>query len=101
MKEIGFRRSGEGSTTAGAAAASTILGELGLPTGGVEVLDGSGLANDKVTCDLLAAILEQAGHESGLAEGLPVAGKTGTLRARFLQTEAVGRLRAKSGFLNQ
>ena len=101
VKEIGFRRSGEGSTTAGAAAVSTILGELGLPTGGVEVLDGSGLANDKVTCDLLAAILEQAGRESGLAEGLPVAGKTGTLRARFLQTEAVGRLRAKSGFLNQ
>ena len=101
LKEVGRVRSGEGSTEVGAAAATQILTELGLPTDGVVVLDGSGLAADEVTCDLLAAILETNGRDSELASGLPVAGETGTLRTRFLGTDAKGRLRAKSGFLNQ
>src|SRR5690606_7694878 len=49
----------------------------------------------------LIEVLEEGGGPDGaLAEALPVAGRTGTLRGRFRGTPAEGRLRAKTGSLN-
>jgi D-alanyl-D-alanine carboxypeptidase/D-alanyl-D-alanine-endopeptidase (penicillin-binding protein 4) len=66
----------------------------------VVVLDGSGLhGGDRVTCNLLVALLDQRGLDSDLGQGLPVAGQSGTLRERFLSTSVINRLHAKTGFL--
>jgi D-alanyl-D-alanine carboxypeptidase/D-alanyl-D-alanine-endopeptidase (penicillin-binding protein 4) len=102
VKELGLQRLGEGSTEVGTQAVVEILSGLGLPMDGVVMRDGSGLHDEnRVTCDLLIALLERAGEDSDLAAGLAVAGQSGTLVERFLDTFVSGRLRAKSGFLDE
>jgi D-alanyl-D-alanine carboxypeptidase/D-alanyl-D-alanine-endopeptidase (penicillin-binding protein 4) len=65
------------------------------------VSDGSGLSPDnRLTCGYLTALLEQEGENSAVTAGLAVAGETGTLRDRFIGTDVEGRLRAKTGTLN-
>jgi D-alanyl-D-alanine carboxypeptidase/D-alanyl-D-alanine-endopeptidase (penicillin-binding protein 4) len=90
------------SVTAAAAA-------LGVPTRGVALQDTSGLSHDdRITPAALVAVLRQAAAPGRrqlrpLLAGLPVAGLTGTLSARFLTTpsdKAAGVLRAKTGTLS-
>lgn len=101
LKQLGVVTGGGGSTQAGAAAVTAVLAEEGLPMRGVEVVDGSGLdLGNRTTCGFLTDLLADRGDESLLAAGLPVAGRTGTLEGRFLDTIAEGRLRAKTGTLN-
>lgn len=100
-KELGALVSQEGSTAAGTAAISTLLGQQDLPLDGVDVADGSGLSPDnRTTCLLLSDILEQEGPESPLADGLAVAGESGTLAAFLVGTDVAGRLSGKTGSLN-
>jgi serine-type D-Ala-D-Ala carboxypeptidase/endopeptidase (penicillin-binding protein 4) len=102
LKEVGLSRRGEGSTAAGAAAVEEILGEEGFDLTGVDLTDGSGLAGtNRVTCRLLHQVLADAGPRSTLVNGLAVAGRTGTLESLFAGTPAEGRLRAKTGSLNE
>lgn len=53
---------------------------------------------DRITCSLLTAALASAPQ---LAERLAVAGRTGTLKARFVGTPVAGRLHAKTGSLDR
>jgi D-alanyl-D-alanine carboxypeptidase len=46
-------------------------------------------------------LLDKEGPGSALAPGLPVAGQTGTLDVRLLDPSTAGRVRAKTGTLNQ
>ena len=111
LKEVGFARSGQGSTAAGAAAVEEILTEAGFDLTGSDVVDGSGLAgSNRVTCGLLHAVLSDAGVGSPLVRGLAVAGRSGTLGELATQfanlpdfsgTPIEGRLRAKTGSLNE
>ena len=102
VKELGYRAGGSGSTSAGVAAVTSEIAELGLPTGGSVVADGSGLAEgNRQTCGLLQGLLDRSGPESPLAGGLAVAGQTGTLSMRYVGTAVAGRMRAKTGTLNQ
>lgn len=102
VKELGLSRVGEGSTAAGTQAVTDILTGLGLPTDGLVVADGSGLHDDdRVSCDLLAAVLVRAGPDSAVATSLAVAGESGTLAERFLDSFVSGRLRAKTGSLDE
>lgn len=102
LKELGHRRSGEGSFGAGQAAVETILAEEGIDAGPVVVADGSGLATENVvTCELAVDLLEHAPTADAVRAGLAVAGESGTLARRWLGTELVGRVRAKTGTLNQ
>ncbi len=102
LKEIGFARSGRGSTAGGSAAVEAILSEEGFDLAGSDAVDGSGLAgSNRITCGLLEAVLADAGVRSPLVQGLAVAGETGTLAASFNGTPAEGRLRAKTGSLNE
>jgi D-alanyl-D-alanine carboxypeptidase/D-alanyl-D-alanine-endopeptidase (penicillin-binding protein 4) len=108
------RESGEPASFAGVAEAlpSAVAG-LGVPTTGLDLVDGSGLArSDRVSARTLAGLL--AASASGSAEtqslrpllsGLPVAGFTGTLSDRFgsgadrAASSAAGTVRAKTGTL--
>lgn len=111
LKEIGFVHDGRGSTTGGAAAVEAILADAGFDLTGSDAVDGSGLAgSNRVTCSLLHAVLADAGVRSPLVRGLAVAGRTGTLGTTFADlsiipdfsgTPLVGRLRAKTGSLNE
>ncbi len=95
---------------AGAAAAVTAqLTKMGLPMQGVHIVDGSGLSpRDKLTPGMLAALLRYAASDDhprlhGIFSGLPVAGWSGTLEARFKSKSAAGArgvFRAKTGTLD-
>ncbi|MEU9338442.1 D-alanyl-D-alanine carboxypeptidase/D-alanyl-D-alanine-endopeptidase [Streptomyces sp. NPDC048290] len=80
------------------------LKNLGLPVKGAAFKDGSGLdRDDRLTADLLTALLAKAADPDLPAlrptlTGLPVAGFTGTLSARY-GDGAAGVVRAKTGTL--
>lgn len=82
------------------------LASLGVDTAGSRFADGSGLNRaDKVSAGLLTGLLAKAADPQRpelrpVLTGLPVAGFTGTLRARNAGTSpAAGLLRAKTGTL--
>jgi D-alanyl-D-alanine carboxypeptidase/D-alanyl-D-alanine-endopeptidase (penicillin-binding protein 4) len=101
--------SGQPASFAGAATAVTNeLGKLGLPLGGVHIVDGSGLSNqNRLTPLLLTSLLTYDAKPANanlhaLFTGMPVAGWSGTLAGRFKTkstTGVRGTLRAKTGSL--
>jgi serine-type D-Ala-D-Ala carboxypeptidase/endopeptidase (penicillin-binding protein 4) len=100
LKEIGVAAGGGGSRPAGLAVVQSRLQSWGVPLDGINLVDGSGLdRGDRLTCAALLAVLAHAGPSGPLADGLPVAGRTGTLAADFHGNPAEGRLRAKTGTL--
>jgi len=100
VKEIGLKVAGVGSTAAGTKAVTDWATAKGYPMAGVVVLDGSGLGDgNRLTCDLIAAVLRRGGPTGPLAAGLAVPGKPGTLQDRFAGDEWAQRLRAKTGTL--
>lgn len=102
VKEAGFVERHEGTTAAGLAVFTDAFPRLGVPSRGVELHDGSGLGYDnRSTCALLATLLDRLGAESVVAKGLAVAGRTGTLRERFTGADLAGRIRAKTGTLDE
>ncbi|WP_345143780.1 D-alanyl-D-alanine carboxypeptidase/D-alanyl-D-alanine endopeptidase, partial [Streptomyces mexicanus] len=89
----------------GARAIAERLARLGLPLTGAAFHDGSGLdRSDKLTADLLTALLREAADPAHpglrpILTGLPVAGFTGTLADRYTGDGAAGIVRAKTGTL--
>ncbi|MCY3925211.1 MAG: D-alanyl-D-alanine carboxypeptidase [bacterium] len=101
LKEIGLAWSGTGSTLDGALAVLDLLAEeAGRPILVFPPADGSGLSpENELSCRQAADILEIGGADGLLASYLPVAGESGTLRNRFVDSTAAGRVRAKTGSL--
>jgi D-alanyl-D-alanine carboxypeptidase/D-alanyl-D-alanine-endopeptidase (penicillin-binding protein 4) len=100
LKELGFRASGLGSTVSGSEAVAAALDEAGLDRAERVTIDGSGLdAGNRVTCDLLVDVLDDHGPSGPMADGLAVAGQSGTLAERFIGSPAEGLVRAKTGSL--
>jgi D-alanyl-D-alanine carboxypeptidase/D-alanyl-D-alanine-endopeptidase (penicillin-binding protein 4) len=98
------------SAAAGAAspaAARTALQEamttMGVPTGSVQGLDGSGLSRrDFVTARAITTLLQvmaRPPHRDAFRAALPVAGADGTIASRFKESSCAGRLFAKTGTL--
>jgi D-alanyl-D-alanine carboxypeptidase/D-alanyl-D-alanine-endopeptidase (penicillin-binding protein 4) len=100
-KELGRRFGSAGTWAEGTRVIRETVAEAGLPAEGYAAVDGSGLdVSDRLSCALLMHALDLAGPTGPVADGLAVAGRTGTLALRFKGNPAEGRLRAKTGTLN-
>jgi len=99
VKELAVARGRPGTTAEGIAVMEEVLTGLGHAAPGSVVVDGSGLGGGNLlTCDVARALLDA---EPAVEAGLAVAGETGTLAERFVGSAVTGRLRAKTGTLNQ
>ncbi len=101
VKEIGLATTGVGSRQAGLDAIAATIAGWGIDTAGLVLGDGSGLSLDnRITCSTLLAVLQHVGAASPVGQGLAVAGESGTLIDIFGDTPVAGRLRGKTGTLN-
>jgi D-alanyl-D-alanine carboxypeptidase/D-alanyl-D-alanine-endopeptidase (penicillin-binding protein 4) len=102
-RELGVVRAHDGSTAAGTKAVLDALTAARLPTAGVRIGDGSGLlTTNQVPCSALAAALRFPDPTGAprLDPLLAVAGRSGTLAPRLVDTPLEGKLRAKTGSLD-
>ncbi len=100
VREVGVATAGTGTSEAGTDAVVAELTSLGVPTEGVDLADGSGLApNNRVTCDALLGVvgLGDRPRFEALRDGLADAGESGTLALRFVGDPLQSRLHAKTG----
>ncbi len=105
LKTLGAElRGAPGTWASGIDAAEEFLAEAGIPRGSYVMKNGSGL-NDanrfspRQTVTLLRAMWRRFPLAPEFLASLPVAGRDGTIRWRMDGTEAAGRLRAKTGTL--
>lgn len=100
LKSMGAIAAQPGSSAGGAEVVLGALVSAGLDSVGLVTADGSGLdPSNRVTCQVLTAVLEDAEHGEELVAGLAVAGQSGTMRRRLVGSSAEGRARAKTGTL--
>jgi D-alanyl-D-alanine carboxypeptidase/D-alanyl-D-alanine-endopeptidase (penicillin-binding protein 4) len=93
-KELGVRAASEGTTAAGTSVTMSQLAALGVPLGGVTMLDGSGLdRGDRLTCRTLADVVD-------LSETPPLAALNALLPTAGAGTAVAGMLHAKGGYLD-
>lgn len=98
LKEIGFVKSGKGSTSAGLGVVMETLKRWGVDAK-VALSDGSGLtAANRIPCDALVAVLSK--NSTVLPSLMSTAGSSGTLRDAFKGTAMEGRLAGKTGTLS-
>jgi serine-type D-Ala-D-Ala carboxypeptidase/endopeptidase (penicillin-binding protein 4) len=80
------------------------LSRLGVDSTSYDLVDGSGLSrHNSVTPETLVQTLQGMGRSSYFAtyrNSLAVAGSSGTLQNRFLNTPVAGKLQGKTGFLS-
>jgi D-alanyl-D-alanine carboxypeptidase/D-alanyl-D-alanine-endopeptidase (penicillin-binding protein 4) len=101
-REMGVVAKGEGTTAAGTQVITETLASLGYDTTELHLNDGSGLdPADEVPCRLVLDVLNRSGRDSVIGRAMAVAGRTGTLRKRMLDSPATGRVQAKTGTLNE
>ena len=104
LRVLGHHAVQDGSLAGGITALQRQVQKLvgQLPEGAV-FADGSGLSKqNRLTPGLLVVALMRASAGKGgpvLRACLPVAGQSGTLQGRFLGTDLVGRVRAKTGWI--
>jgi D-alanyl-D-alanine carboxypeptidase/D-alanyl-D-alanine-endopeptidase (penicillin-binding protein 4) len=100
LKDVGHAATGFGSLANGAVATTSALAPLCLPLFGATD-DGSGLSRGNARSAREWRSLLQAARAqpwwSTFVEGLPLAGRSGTLSARLRGTAAEGNVRAKTG----
>jgi D-alanyl-D-alanine carboxypeptidase/D-alanyl-D-alanine-endopeptidase (penicillin-binding protein 4) len=101
VKEIGLSVAGVGTRQAGLDAIAATIAGWGVDTTGMVLGDGSGLSlENRLSCSTLLAVLRHVGLTSPVGQGLAIAGQTGTLVEIFGDTPVAGRLRGKTGTLN-
>ncbi len=101
VKEVGLATAGVGTRQAGLEAIAATVQSWGIDTTGMVLTDGSGLSlENRITCATLIGVLQHAGGDSAVGQGLAIAGQTGTLVDVFGETPLAGRLRGKTGTLN-
>jgi D-alanyl-D-alanine carboxypeptidase/D-alanyl-D-alanine-endopeptidase (penicillin-binding protein 4) len=101
VKELGLTVAAPGTRETGLGVVREQLVEWGVDVTQVVLVDGSGLSVDnRLTCDAVLTVLQRSGFDSPIGQGLPVAGQTGTLATAFVDHPVAGRLRGKTGTLN-
>jgi D-alanyl-D-alanine carboxypeptidase/D-alanyl-D-alanine-endopeptidase (penicillin-binding protein 4) len=101
VKEIGLVGAGAGTRPAGLEVMGATIGGWDIDTTGLVMADGSGLSLDnRIACTTLLGVLQHVGFDSATGQGLAVAGESGTLADIFGDTPVAGRLRGKTGTLN-
>jgi D-alanyl-D-alanine carboxypeptidase/D-alanyl-D-alanine-endopeptidase (penicillin-binding protein 4) len=99
LKEIGVVGSGFGATEAGLQVLDSTMRSWAVPMDAVVLADGSGLSSvNRLTCDTLVAVLHHL-DDTPSVDGLPVAGRSGTLIDDFVGSPVEGRLVGKTGTL--
>jgi D-alanyl-D-alanine carboxypeptidase/D-alanyl-D-alanine-endopeptidase (penicillin-binding protein 4) len=106
LKQLGAGLALQGTTASGAQVIHQLLTDQQIPVAGVRIVDGSGLSRlDRLTTETVVAMLRSSWLDQDLREiliaSLPVAGRSGTLDGRMRGTAAAGRVRAKTGTLNE
>jgi D-alanyl-D-alanine carboxypeptidase/D-alanyl-D-alanine-endopeptidase (penicillin-binding protein 4) len=100
---VGRARRGAGTLEAGLEEMRAFLKEVGVSAGEFQASDASGLSRTNlVTPAAVVKLLEymyRSPHRQDWMGLLPVGGEDGTLRLRFRDTAAAGRIRAKTGTL--
>ncbi len=87
LKEIGFSRTGQGSTGSGLVSLPEILAANNLPNTELLLIDGSGLSRDnQATCGLFQSILQDGEYGVTLKEALPLVGVEGVVSNSLLGT---------------
>ncbi|GAA1753880.1 D-alanyl-D-alanine carboxypeptidase/D-alanyl-D-alanine endopeptidase [Luedemannella helvata] len=109
-RQVALAKGMPGSFAGAAEATREVLVELGLPTDGYGLVDGSGMSHgNKLSASLLTAIVARAASDDApqlrpLITGLPVAAYSGTLYDRYRSSsagaKAAGTVRAKTGTLS-
>ena len=107
IARLASRAAGHSLDDAGVAETfAEVLAGLGIENQNLIIQDASGLSKDnRVTATQVAQLLVKIRNDSRFAPligGLPIAGMTGTLRHRFIDTapQAIGLIKAKTGTLN-
>jgi D-alanyl-D-alanine carboxypeptidase/D-alanyl-D-alanine-endopeptidase (penicillin-binding protein 4) len=100
LKQLGAQSGGRGTSARGAATVTAVLRFVGVPLGGVRVVDGSGLSLlNRLTAVSLVTLLQAAWIDPALrprfVSVLPVAGVNGTLKSRLHSIR--GLVHAKTG----
>jgi len=102
LRTVGGEATGTESDASGIATELRFLSEWGIPTPGLRLLDGSGLApGNRVAAITLARLLsdgELRGGDDSLYLLLPLGGRQGTVED-YDFTTALGRVRAKTGHI--
>lgn len=100
LKELGYSAAQPGTTAAGIDVLDRTVASWGTPMDNVVFADGSGLSSaNRLTCDTLVSVLRHL-EQMPAVQGLPLAGRSGTLIDEFLGTPVEGRLAAKTGTLS-
>jgi D-alanyl-D-alanine carboxypeptidase/D-alanyl-D-alanine-endopeptidase (penicillin-binding protein 4) len=102
LRTLGVDAQASPDDAGGLAAEAHLLAMRGVPTPGMHVVDGSGLARaDRIAAVTLASLLavaEARGGADSLYMLMPQGGREGTLR-HYDFTTALGRVRAKTGHM--
>ena len=101
LRELAHAAGSQPATRAeGIDARVAALRALGVRGDAVQAIDGSGLdRGDRASCAALLATLTTKPGGYDLEDMLAIAGKTGTLNDRFTSSPLLGRMRAKTGTL--
>lgn len=103
LRSIGHHVSGQGSLDAGLQAINAHWEASLSPGPPLRMMDGSGLSPcNRISARQLATIMNAAAQHPAfgiILSSLPLAGYSGSLANHFRGTKSEGRLRAKSGFL--
>lgn len=105
FKTMGKIKTGEGSFEKAAEFVTDFWESSGMDTQGLRIHDGSGLSPfNGITVSQLSQMILHAYHKdeiwNELLDGLPVAGRSGSLKSMLRGTQSEGVLQAKSGFLS-